>query len=381
MAVTVREKIKGSNEWWIFINHQGKRRSKKIGDKSTATHVAKEIRARLAKDELGFLEEKKPTLASFGEKYVNDPSKDWTINTRTNYLSSFGNHIKPHAIAKMQLDKVLMHHVKDFIGSLNQKSLSKGTIQFITTILHGIFEEARVYRYVAMNPCTRTGKFIVGKNGRKKGKNPYTPQEAAEVVKRSKSLGLLLHAIIVLLIRTGVRIGEALGLEWGDIDFDQRTVLIARNWNYIHKKLGPTKTKRTREIDLSPYTVQVLKALKETVNGLDLEPVFVRKGKRLGYDLVKSVHDRVAARQGVTLQDLRHTYATIRIAKGDNIVDVSAQLGHKKTSMTLDVYAQWLPRYHKGQVDELDTLHLSAPYTHPGEIEICQVPDTTTKLH
>ena len=93
---------------------------------------------------------------------------------------------------------------------------------------------------------------------------------------------------------------------------------------------APTKTKRAREIDLTPYVAQVLKELKDKTGGLDSEPVFIRKGTRLSYDLVKSAHNKVSLRKGVTLQDIRHTYATIRIAKGDNIVDVSAQLGHKK---------------------------------------------------
>ena len=71
------------------------------------------------------------------------------------------------------------------------------------------------------------------------------------------------------------------------------------------------------------------------------------------------------------LQDLSGftIYATLRIAKGDNILDVSKQLGHYKVSFTLDQYAQWVPGEHKGQVDELDNLHFLTPYAHSGEIE------------
>jgi integrase len=57
--------------------------------------------------------------------------------------------------------------------------------------------------------------------------------------------------------------------------------------------------------------------------------------------------------------DLRHTYATLRIAKGDNILDVSRQLGHHSVKLTLDVYAHWLPGEKKSEVDELDSA--SAP--------------------
>jgi hypothetical protein len=56
------------------------------------------------------------------------------------------------------------------------------------------------------------------------------------------------------------------------------------------------------------------------------------------------------------LHDLRHIYATLRGAKGDNAVDISNQLGHHDPGFTLKAYAHWLPGEHKSQVDELDDL-------------------------
>ena len=53
MGVKVREKVKNSGEWWVFINHNGKRRSKKIGDKRNANTVARKVRQRLAAGDLG----------------------------------------------------------------------------------------------------------------------------------------------------------------------------------------------------------------------------------------------------------------------------------------------------------------------------------------
>jgi integrase len=128
--------------------------------------------------------------------------------------------------------------------------------------------------------------------------------------------------------------------------------------------------------------VKVLAKLREKTRGLDSEPVFcTKKDRRLNDQTVRNQFYKVRLRDNMTLRDLRHTYATIRVAKGDNVIDVSRQLGHKKPSMTLDVYAEWLPRHHKGQVDELDTLHLSAPYTHPEKVEGSQVSDSKGKLH
>jgi integrase len=57
----------------------------------------------------------------------------------------------------------------------------------------------------------------------------------------------------------------------------------------------------------------------------------------------------------IRIHDLRHTYATLRISKGDNILDVSKQLGHHSVKITLDTYCHWMPGGKKAEVDELDS--------------------------
>ena len=56
----------------------------------------------------------------------------------------------------------------------------------------------------------------------------------------------------------------------------------------------------------------------------------------------------------IRVHDLRHSYATIRISKGDSILDVSNQLGHHSVKLTLDTYSHWLPGKKKAEVDALD---------------------------
>ena len=72
------------------------------------------------------------------------------------------------------------------------------------------------------------------------------------------------------------------------------------------------------------------------------------------------------------IHDLRHTYATLRISKGDNIGDVSNQLGHHSVKLTLDIYYHWIPGKKKAEVDALDDPTLtnpSAPHLHPETVE------------
>jgi integrase len=56
----------------------------------------------------------------------------------------------------------------------------------------------------------------------------------------------------------------------------------------------------------------------------------------------------------IRIHDLRHTYATLRISKGDNIADVSNQLGHYSEMFTMKIYYHWIPGKKKAEVDELD---------------------------
>jgi len=84
MAVIVREKVKGSGEWWVFINHKGRRRSKKIGDKRTANSVARKVRERLASGDIGIVREQCPTVGKYGEQWLQSPHHTWADGTKAN---------------------------------------------------------------------------------------------------------------------------------------------------------------------------------------------------------------------------------------------------------------------------------------------------------
>lgn len=88
------------------------------------------------------------------------------------------------------------------------------------------------------------------------------------------------------------------------------------------------------------------------------------KGQRLIYKPIYKAM-RKAAPRPMRIHDLRHTYATLRLSKGDNVLDVSKQLGHHSVAFTIDRYGHWIPGEHQAQVDELDSIApirtLSAP--------------------
>ena len=173
-----------------------------------------------------------------------------------------------------------------------------------------------------------------------------------------------------------MRIGEALALEWGDIDFGGRFIEIRRS--LARGRVSLPKSGKSRRVDMSPQLKESLKQhrAESKRKGMKLglgdapELVFTNKiGGKIDFNnwrrrVFKKALEKAELRH-IRIHDLRHTYATLRIAKGDNIADVSNQLGHHSFKLTMDVYYHWIPGGKKSEVDALDDLHLSAPYPHP----------------
>jgi hypothetical protein len=72
MGVAVREKVKGSGVYWIFVNHNGKRTSKKVGDEDTAKEVAGKIQAKITLGDFNIenQQESCPTFKEYAKKWL-----------------------------------------------------------------------------------------------------------------------------------------------------------------------------------------------------------------------------------------------------------------------------------------------------------------------
>ena len=176
-----------------------------------------------------------------------------------------------------------------------------------------------------------------------------------------------------------MRIGEALALQWGDLNFKDRSIEVKRS--IYRGKITTPKNGKTRLVDMS---LQLAEALKAKKKGFKLGLVDTKKdgnaqflftnnnGNIIDKDnwrrRVFSKAVQKAEIKRVRIHDLRHTYATLRTSKGDNVADVSNQLGHHSVKFTMDVYYHWFPGKKKSEVEGLDDssfAHPNAPYVHP----------------
>ncbi len=141
--------------------------------------------------------------------------------------------------------------------------------------------------------------------------------------------------ILKLLLSTGLRISEALGIKYGDIDFENKTITI----------LGKGKRYRQVFFDLEEIEQEFLDYLAEWQKlDTDHEYIFVSikeyaKLSVRGFQvLLKKYLKKAGLSQSVTPHVLRHTFATICIEKGANIKAVSQILGHSGCKITIDTY-------------------------------------------
>jgi len=373
MGVKVREKPKGSGTWWIFITHQGKRKSKMIGkDEKLAQDVAEKIKARLVLGELNVekINSGGPTFRECAELWLSVPH-DWKDATKENYQDNLDNHIY-QAFGKRPINGIARKEIKTFFNKLHEKGLNINTLKAIRAPLSGVFAFAVESEYIESNPIRdvplkfKKSRFEI---------DPLSETETKKLLEQSrKFMGGSYYPAMLLAVRTGLRIGEIQALKWTDIDFENRQIEVRRSWR--KGRMTRTKNKKRRRVDMTlqvtetlqaHQTVQKRKALKE---GHPLsEYVFTGKRdemlNRISFQNALNRCCEKAKLRKIRTHDLRHIYATTRLMRGHNVGDVSYQLGHSSIKITYDVYAHWMPGQFKSEVDELDDVHPTAPYTHP----------------
>ncbi|MBL0716234.1 MAG: site-specific integrase [Desulfosarcina sp.] len=146
-----------------------------------------------------------------------------------------------------------------------------------------------------------------------------------------------------LAIMSGARQGELSGIKWKDVDWDRNQINIRRTFNN-QAWYAPKSKSSIRKIDLGPSTMTALKRWRLQCRNSDLDLVFPNEaGKPLNHNNMINRYFRPALDSAglgkVRFHDLRHTYASLLIAQGENIKYIQTQLGHSSPSVSLNVYS------------------------------------------
>src|SRR5215831_12977970 len=364
MGVKVRQ-WKGA--WWVFINHQGQRKAKRIGagasGKKAAQQVAQQIQTRLALGQAAFDNSKAGvSIDEYAETFLSRIEQTRKHTTHADYKKILDRDILP-VFRGLDLRDITREKVKNLAMACLKKGQSPKTVQNIIRCLSSLFSHALEDNLIAINPALKPGKFLP-KISKRRNINPLTREEVALLLATARDKLPRYYPLFLCAVRTGLRMGELLALQWPDIDWQGRFIEVQRN--YTHWKVTTPKSGESRRVDMSRELTQTLKDLhlerqiEAGATGTEV-PVWVFPSEIGGLLHPHNIRDRVfyglltkAKLRKVRFHDLRHTFASLLLQNGESPVYVKEQMGHSSIQVTVDLYGHLIPGGNKQAVDRLD---------------------------
>lgn len=279
-------------------------------------------------------------------------------STYLSYTNTYKNHIRDY-FCNIKLSKIKKSTIKTYYNELYDKGLSVGTIKIVNNVLMQLFDFAAENEYINANHIRGSMKELSRENNPKKVKSlTVAEQNTIEEYLENNKLDNKYRNVLLFMLSTGVRIGEALALRWGDIDFDKNIISIShtlsdsksRKTGERYIKITKPKTKSSiRIIPMISKTRKVL--LEQKLKSNECESfVFARNdGKHMlsatvNSGFAKITHDcnkdstNDVKVPTFTSHVLRHTFATRMCEASINIKVIQDILGHSNIQTTLNIY-------------------------------------------
>ena len=257
-------------------------------------------------------------------------------------------HLKPR-LGKTRLDRLDALQLQSLYREKLDSGLSPRTVQIIHATLHKALKQAVKWSLVPRN----VAQSVEVPRGRKKEINPLSGEQVRRLLKAVE--GDKLEALYILAVTTGIRSGELLGLQWGDLDLEAGTLQVNRTVSNGRIE-APKTSKSRRSIKLTQTSLQALE--EHPRRG---EWVFsTRVGTPInGHNLHNRSWKPLLKKAGlpdIRFHDLRHTCATLLLTKGVHPKIVQELLGHSSISITLDTYSHVLPNMQEKVVEAMEDI-------------------------
>ena len=290
-------------------------------------------------------------------------------STAYTYKGQYEKHIKP-VIGCMKLKEITTPRLTSIMRTYK---LNPQTVRKVYVVIQSIFRRGVEQGFIRETPCHNV---ILPKRRHVRKKMSLDEKEIHRFLDllKTKPWDEDFKRIIRVLLYTGMRSGECLGLMWEDIDFEEMTITINHNLTDIGGKhfLGPPKTESShRIIGMSEPLAEIFKKQKAYIDELSeglgegfAHPEMVFTSAKGNYRDRNSVYTSLkrftsgTEFEDLTLHQLRHCNATLLLNSGVDLKVVSDHLGHCDIGITADIYADVL-KSTKAKVAELVTLKLA----------------------
>lgn len=279
------------------------------------------------------------------------PTKETTLseNARSSYRMFLDRHILP-ILGDTLLTEVTPAMLTKLLVDFQRTGKSHATCVKLYNILNGLFQMAFLDDSIQINPMLKVKRPVPRKDEAAvdEAEKAYTVDEMRRILKCLKEEPLKWRTYITLMADTGIRRGEACGLNWSDVDFNTLTVTVRRNLQYTPSagvyEAAP-KNGKARVVDIGADTAVLLKQLRsEQASTCMSRYVFTQDGspEPMHPQTPTRYFRKFGKRYGVEdfhPHKLRHTSASLAITNGADVVSVSERLGHSDTAVTLRMYA------------------------------------------
>ena len=372
MGVRVRQKIKGKgNPWWVFVSHNGKRTSRKVGSKRAADIVAAKIQAKISLGEFGFMDRKAmPTFREYSEKWLKGYVKlNCRESTVDEYMGALNFHVLP-AYKDERLDQITRGSIRNFLLEKHGDGLSRSRVMFLKALMSGIFNYALDDELIETNPVSGLSKRLFPRNADTKSRigkgDVFADDELTAILDVCETDFPEYYPFFLMACRTGMRVGELSALQWGDINFKNNYIHVGRS--YRLGRITRPKNGKSRRMDMSSQLADGLSEnLKRGFKDVK-ELVFQHDGQIMKQFFISDVYKRILKKAGLRYRkfhSLRHSFCANLLSKGVSPYYVSRQVGHSSINITCDTYGSWIRTEDNRHVNLLDSVRPNAPYTHP----------------
>lgn len=346
-----------SDGYWVAqvdagLDRQGRRRRPRAVRRTKRDALAALDELRRHADQ-GVTPERTQTVGEFVEWWLATVLPGTVkASTAEDYSYMARRYVVAH-VGRVKLSKLTPQHVKSMLRALEDDGLSPRTRQYARAVLRRALRWAEQHGLVVRNVAA-----LVDGPRKSATKLDDTLDAAGAHAVIDAAAGDRLEALAVVVLRLGLRKGEALALRWGDIDLDAGTLTVrgtlkrGRDGGGLY--VDTTKTSAgTRELPLVAGTAEALREhrRRQAAERLALGPLWIDSahvfttatGTPVDPRNVNRWWSALCERAGVghrRFHAARHTAATLLLEQGVPLEVVSAVLGHAGLAITADVYAK-----------------------------------------
>lgn len=282
-----------------------------------------------------------PTLNEYSNVSFEQHRHERKVTTNTDYQNIYNKHIKP-TFGNRKLDKIRVSEINIWKNKLYKElGLSSKRVNDIKKIFCTILEDAVRDEIIVSNPVSKSRPLPVHQE---KEIHPFSLEEIKQILNSAENQD---KNLIATLFMTGMRTGELIGLKFSDIDFKKREISIKRT---IGRGIeGTPKTMSSyRTIPILDSLFPYLKNQYELTSKKD-SYVFLNDEGRHYFDsknIRAGLWKKVLKNSGVryrTVYHTRHTFCSINLQNGEDIIWISKIMGHKNPRVTLEKYSKYIP--------------------------------------